>query len=153
MTYAKWRQAEMAEAKDLELSTFSIDITPVAGTGVLTSEVLEQPAVVEVIEQAPVVVLSNDDLKAQAALTVVEEGLTNVAAAIVTVTAEAGVSKSKLAQAIFDAHLAEQVKTGVPMSRKAVIGLFMAQAGLTKNGANTYYQNIRTARGLVTAKA
>ena len=39
MTYAKWRQAEMAEAKDLELSTFSIDITPVAGTGVLTSEI------------------------------------------------------------------------------------------------------------------
>lgn len=73
-------------------------------------------------------------------------------AAAIAVTAT-GTSKSKMAQAIFAEALAEQTKTGVAMVRKNVIARFMTEAGLSKHGANTYYQNIRDKHGLVVKKS
>lgn len=50
-------------------------------------------------------------------------------------------TKAELAQSIFDANFGE-------IAPKAVKQLMMEQAGLTANGANTYYYNMKKKAGL-----
>lgn len=53
-------------------------------------------------------------------------------------------TKADLARDIFDRLY------GQPgIRRKDILDAFCNEAGLTKNGANTYYQNIKKAKGLV----
>lgn len=57
-------------------------------------------------------------------------------------------SKAALAKSVFDE---ETCKAGgvLKLVRKNVLQRFMAEVGLTKAGANTYYQNLRDKAGVV----
>lgn len=60
---------------------------------------------------------------------------------------EKEITKADLAREIFDRMY------GQPnVRRKDILKAFEDEAGLTKNGANTYYQNIKKAKGLVADK-
>jgi hypothetical protein len=57
------------------------------------------------------------------------------------------VNKALIAKSIFEEELAKG-----ELVRKDVLVRFLAEAGLSKAGANTYYQNFRKTNGLVHAK-
>ena len=57
---------------------------------------------------------------------------------------EKEITKADLARQIFDEMYGQP---GV--RRKDILKAFEDKAGLTKNGANTYYQNIKKSKGLV----
>lgn len=59
------------------------------------------------------------------------------------------VSKASIAKTIFE----QELKNPAGLVRKTCIIRFMAEAGLTKPGANTYYQNLRDKFGLAVHKA
>lgn len=80
-------------------------------------------------------------------LNTVNAALTTATTTTATVKADGTKSKSQLAQAIFQQELDEKGAAG--LVRKDIIARFMTEAGLTKPGANTYYQNIRDKHHLV----
>lgn len=61
-------------------------------------------------------------------------------------------SKAAHARAIFDEMYLTAVETKINMVRKDCIKRLMLEAGLTKNGAATYLQNIKSKNGLVNRK-
>lgn len=147
LTYAAWRaeQKALAETNGESITTF--DATAVAESA---SETVTGGAV---IEGAAI-----GEVSAETVLKVVDTAIADVNIAQAIAANVSTTSKSKLAQAIFAAALEEQTKTGVAMIRKNVIALFMTDvdkggAGLSKHGANTYYQNIRAKHGFVTHKS
>lgn len=58
-------------------------------------------------------------------------------------------SKSELARRIYSEVEAASAANNTEISRKEVIKRFMEEAGLSKPGAQTYYQNIRRSKGLI----
>jgi hypothetical protein len=58
------------------------------------------------------------------------------------------VNKAALAKTVFEEELAKG-----ELVRKDVLARFISEVGLTKAGANTYFQNFRKSHGLVAAKA
>ena len=102
-------------------------------------------------EQEAAVALSgaNGILGAVEVLEVVEGAIAVVDAALAIVVAVKEISKAELSRAIFTEELAKQVETGVEMVRQTVLNRFIAEAGCTKAGANTYFHNCRKANGLV----
>lgn len=69
--------------------------------------------------------------------------------AVLAATAEVkAISKAELARTIYT----EEEAKG-PLVRKDVIARFVAEAGCSKAQAQTYYQTIRKAKGLVNAAA
>ena len=127
-TFAVWRAEQKKLASDTGVETTTLPL------------VTDTPESGEVITPAAV-------------LAKVDDAIDTVQTAQAAAVTNTGVSKSKLAQAIFAEELAKQTSTGVPMVRKDVIARFIAEAGLSKAGANTYYQNIRDKNGLVQHKA
>lgn len=69
----------------------------------------------------------------------IEEGNTEVVETPVTVTTPVTTSKASIARSLFVANYGK-------LARKDVIALFITEAGLTKAGAATYYQNFVKAR-------
>lgn len=147
MTFAAWRTAMKQKAKDEGVETTTVALTTETTTDIVTADVNAGAVLSAQLDDA-----ANLPTTEQV-LATVEEAIDNVntaqAAAVVATT----VSKSKLAQAIFADELAKQTATGTAMVRKDVLARFMNEAGLSKAGANTYYQNIREKAGLVTKKA
>lgn len=148
LTFAAWRAEQKQEATAAGETVTTITTADTTGAGVVEGELVNDK----------VADTSGDSIDASGVST--EQVMATVDAAIDTVqTAQAaavvvtGSSKSKLAQAIFAEELEKQKTTGVAMVRKDVIKRFIDEAGLTKSGANTYYQNIRERNGLVTKKA
>lgn len=80
-------------------------------------------------------------------LAAVDGALAATVTASATVKAEGAVSKAKLAEAIFKAEF--DTKGAAGLVRKDIMARFIAEVGLTKPGANTYYQNLRTKFKLV----
>lgn len=141
MTFAAWRTAMKEKAKEEGTTTTTVPVVSESIENVLRDGETDLVNALDVQAELKPVMAKVDEA--------IETVNTAQAAAVVTTT----VSKSKLAQAIFDAELAKQTETGVAMVRKDVIKRFIDEAGLSKAGANTYYQNIREKRGLVTKKA
>lgn len=147
LTYAAWRAEQKALADTNGESITTFDATAVAETA---PETVTKGAVIE----GAVI----DEPSTEAVLNVVDTAIADVNIAQAIAANVSSTSKSKMAQTIFAAALAKQQETGVAMVRKDVIGLFMLPAdkggaGLSKHGANTYYQNIRAKHGLVTHKS
>lgn len=137
-TYAQWR----AEQKQLAVESGQQVVTMAAP--------IEQPAVVEPTVSAPV--------SAPAILQSVVATLDEATIAAATASKSVATSKASIARAIFNTALEEQKKTKVPMVRKTILALFTTPiekggAGLTKDGANTYYNQFRKKAGLVTPRA
>jgi len=84
-------------------------------------------------------------------LATVDDALAATGAAVAVVKQEVSVSKAAVAKAIFKAELDAKGPEG--LVRKDIIKRFVTEAGLTLPGANTYYQNERSAAGLVNKKA
>jgi hypothetical protein len=61
------------------------------------------------------------------------------------------VKKSVQARIIFQEMYDQSILSGTKMVRKDVIARFMAECGLTRNGAATYVQNIKKEHGLIGA--
>jgi len=57
--------------------------------------------------------------------------------------------KTVIARRIFTLELDKSVDEGREMNRQTVINLFMSVVHLSKNGANTYYQNNRREHGMI----
>lgn len=59
-------------------------------------------------------------------------------------------SKAAIALSIYEEEDAKALAKNLKVVRNDVIKRFLAEAGLSKNGAATYYQNIRRKKGLIT---
>ncbi len=180
LTFAAWRAEQKAVASETgeQITTFDTSgaatDTEVAdiNAGIVLNEQLNEAANtpagavidegdvdVETLDQSQLTgaVINEGDVtntnSAAAVIDTIDAALTNVFSERVRLAVENKESKSKIAQAIFADALDKQTATGVPMVRKDIITLFIAVAGLSKPGANTYYQNIREKNGLVTKKA
>lgn len=60
-------------------------------------------------------------------------------------------SKAALALQIYNEAEANAAAAGIEISRKDIIKRFMVEAELSKAGAQTYYQNIRRKKGLISS--
>lgn len=81
------------------------------------------------------------ELEAQAATTTVETVAAKVEVAAEVV--EVKVSKAGQAREMFKAALAEAIANGTEVVRKELMTRFQTELGMSKAGANTYYQNLR----------
>lgn len=86
-----------------------------------------------------------------AVLQIADDASAAVGAAVVAVKQEGAVSKMTLAKAIFQAEF--DAKGAAGLVRKDILKRFIAEAGCTTAGANTYYNTIRDKAGLVNHKA
>ena len=84
-------------------------------------------------------------------LQIADDASAAVGIAVTTVKAEGTVSKMTLAKAIFKSEF--DVKGATGLVRKDILKRFIAEAGCTIAGANTYYNTIRDKAGLVNHKA
>ena len=62
------------------------------------------------------------------------------------------VSKAAIARAIYDQMAADCAKNNTALVRKNLINAFMVGCPISKNGASTYLQNIKKAKGLINSK-
>jgi len=85
----------------------------------------------------------NDALPTAAVLQIVDGAVD----AVVVAKAEGAPSKMALAKAIFAGELTTKGVAG--LVRKDILARFIAEAGCTKAGANTYYNIVRNNNGLV----
>jgi hypothetical protein len=85
-----------------------------------------------------------------AVLQTADDASAAVGAAVAAVKAEGTVSKMTLAKAIFQAEF--DTKGAAGLVRKDILKRFIAEAGCTAAGANTYYNTIRDKAGLVNHK-
>lgn len=106
-------------------------------------------APIDVIAPAKAVVPENID---QVKLPTIAETLAIVAQALeITETAQV-VAEVKIAKSVIAAEIFAKAVVAGPLVRADVIKAFMAEAGLSKNGANTYYHNLKSKAGLVVHK-
>jgi hypothetical protein len=61
----------------------------------------------------------------------------------------APLKKMGMARQIFNREMDNAIDEERAMSRKTVIQQFLSVVGLSKNGASTYYQNIKREKGLI----
>lgn len=165
LTFSAWRteQKALAEANGEQIVTVSTSDNTVTDTNagaVLAAQLNEAAAGStgtaiegEVIEGAAVETLDASQVSVETVMNKIDDAIVVVEGAQAAAVVQTTVSKSKLAEAIFLAELAKQQETGVAMVRKDILKRFVAEAGCTDKGANTYYQNLREKHGLVAKKA
>ena len=96
---------------------------------------------------------TNDSVSAEQALAIVDTAIAVLGDAQALATEAVNVSKAQLARDIYDDMAASAIANGSALVRKDVINEMISRAGLTKKGAQTYYQTIRAKKGLVAKRA
>jgi hypothetical protein len=115
------------------------------------------------VEQIPAAIPQSAEVtileEAHQLLELIDDTLTTIDSAVVQLQDEVRthipdvsttpMKKSDMARQIFNREQDDAIDAERPISRKTIINLFMSVAGLSKNGAATYYQNIKREKGMI----
>jgi paraquat-inducible protein B len=119
-----------------------------------------EQALIEEFKNLPVVTPEPSILEeAHQLLELIDDTLTTIDSAVVQLQDEVRthipdvsttpLKKMGMARQIFNREMDNAVDEERPMNRKTVIQQFLSIAGLSKNGAATYYQNIKREKGMI----
>lgn len=139
----------MARLRDIQTAQYKFDKTSGLTSAKNFKEWLEAEKAMEAMMQESAALQSLKDLSILEVFQTVEAAIEVVDTAANIHREVVIIKKSAIALDIYNREQEAALTEERIMNRKNVISQFVSIAGLTLNGANTYYQNIRRKKGII----